>query len=792
MKISLQWLSDFVDWTEKDPQVIADRLTAATGEIDDIEVLGRYLENCCVGKVITLSKHPNADKLTLCDVETDKGMKRVVCGGTNLKQGMLVAFAHTGATVKWHGGEVVTLAPVKIRGEQSEGMICAAEELELDAYYTAKPEDGQRAIMDITGMNLAPGTSLKQAFNLHDTILHIDNHAITNRPDLFSHIGIARECVALGLAKWKKEKKHTKPTFGKAEIPFKCINEIPQLIPTYRACLLSIDSAGQTPDWMKQRLEATGHRSINLPIDITNYVMTELGMPLHSFDSDDFKGDIHMRTAKAGEKLVTLDKVERVLPEGAIVISDNEGIFDLLGIMGGLRSSTKDTSKHLYLHSAQVDGKAIRKAVIATGHRTDAATVYEKGVAPITVEKGFERALELLLELVPGAKIISKMESVGKHETLKPIALPIATVTRMLGIDISEKEITSILTSLDFGVKKAAKGSKKNGATLTVTPPPHRIGDITGAHDLIEEIARIYGYNKIPVIMPEAITQLPERDERMNKLRTALSAQQYIELLNLSFTNAEIMKKAGLSPDIAVTIANPLGEELSRMRTHLLPAILQVTGRELKSEKKDLKLFEYGHVFAKGSESTQFCAVLAMRDSTTIADEPILQLKADILSAFSIIGYTLDAKPIADNLPPYAHPGRSALITYKGATVGLLCEIHPQVRKAFELPERAAAAIIDWQALTALPQVTLLTKPLALFPAISYDETIALPASMEVLLAELKIKNPLIESVQVVDLYQKDALKTATLRFVYRAADRTLEQKETDAIHAPIASGLKR
>ncbi len=792
MKISLEWLSDFVDWIEKDPQIIADRLTAATGEIDDIEVLGRYLENCCVGKIVTLSKHPNADKLTLCDTETDKGMKRVVCGGTNLKQGMLVAFAHVGATVKWHGGEVVTLTPVKIRGEQSEGMICAAEELELEAYYEAKPEDGERPIMDITAMNLPAGTSLKQAFNLHDTILHIDNHAITNRPDLFSHIGIARECVALGLAKWKKEKKQAKPTFAKVAIPFRCINEIPQLIPTYRACVFTIDNVGQTPDWMKRRLEATGHRSINLPIDITNYVMMELGMPLHSFDCDDFKGDIHMRTAKQGEKLITLDKVERVLPEGAIVISDNDGIFDLLGIMGGLRSSTKDTSKHLYLHSAQVDGKSIRKAVIATGHRTDSATVYEKGVAPITVEAGFLRAVELMLELVPGAKIVSKMESVGKHETLKPIALPIATVTRMLGVDIGEKAITAILTSLGFAVKKAAKGAKKTGVTLTVTPPPHRIGDIAGTHDLVEEVARIYGYNKIPVIMPEAVTQLPERDSRMNQLRVSLAAKQYAELLNLAFTNAETMKKSGLAPDIAVTIANPLGEELSSMRTHLLPAILHVAGRELKSEKRDLKLFEYGHVFAKGSESTQFCAVIALRSGATIATEPVLQLKADVLHAFSTIGYSLDTKTITESLPPYAHPGRSALLLYKGATVGLLCEVHPQVRKSFELPERAAAVIVDWQALTALPPSTLLTQPLALFPAISYDETIALPPSMEALITELKAKNPLIESVSVVDLYQKDAHKTATIRFVYRAADRTLEQKETDAIHTPIAATLKR
>jgi phenylalanyl-tRNA synthetase beta chain len=312
---------------------------------------GSLLNKCCVGKVLRIEKHPNADRLSVCDVQTDNGVKKVVCGGTNLRTGMRVAFAHTGATVRWHGTDMVTLEKTKIRGVESEGMICAAEELDLASRFPSKPEDGERAIIDMGDSDEGVGVSLAEYLRLGDTVLHIDNHAITHRADLFSHYGFAREFVALGLGKWKKtkvesgklkvESKKKTSTFNsqlstfnfpKKDLPFQCLVDDKTLVPRYTACLLEIDNIGETPDWMKKKLEATGWRSINLPIDITNYVATELGMPLHSFDADDIQGDMHIRGAKQGEKIVTLDTVDRVLPEGAIVMNDDIGIFDLFGI----------------------------------------------------------------------------------------------------------------------------------------------------------------------------------------------------------------------------------------------------------------------------------------------------------------------------------------------------------------------------------------------------------------------------------------------------------------------------
>ena len=269
MKVSLEWLGDFITWKVRDHRAIADRLTEAMGEIDDIVMQGEQLDRCCVGRVKSLAQHPNADRLRIAEIETDDGVKRVVCGGTNLKDGMLVAFAHIGASVQ-HGKDTVVLQKVKIRGEESEGMICAAEEIGLSERFPPAPGSGERPIVDLTDLNLKPGQDLATALGLTDTVLHIDNHAITHRPDLFSHLGVARECVALGLATWKKEPTFKHPHCPTKALPFALECDVPALVPHYRSVLLKVDGPGTTPDWMRRRLEATGWRSVSLPVDITN------------------------------------------------------------------------------------------------------------------------------------------------------------------------------------------------------------------------------------------------------------------------------------------------------------------------------------------------------------------------------------------------------------------------------------------------------------------------------------------------------------------------------------------
>src|SRR3989338_3767568 len=688
MKISRNWLSDFVEWIETDPQIIADHLTRKVGEVEEVIEQGANLDNCVVGKILTLDKHPNADRLAVCTIQTERWVKNVVCGGTNLRKDMVVAFAHVGSKVQnsAKGGAPVPIEKVNIRGAESKGMICASEELGLQIDFPPTPEQGQRPVMDLDEKKFRPGTPLRIALGLNDVIFHIDNHAITNRPDLFSHVGVARELVAMGLAKWKKIPARKKTAFPKNDLPFKRVNEIPDLVPRYCACTIDIGTGGTPPDWMKIRLEALGWRAINLPVDITNYVSLELGMPLHCFDVGDLKGTVRIRTAKKGEKIITLDEVERALPEGAIVLSDDLGIFDLLGIMGGLRSSTKAATKTIYLHAAIVDPVSIRKAIIATGHRTDAATVYEKGIPRISAETGFFRALELILELIPEAKITSHIEVMGKIDTKKSIKIPEDMFSKVIGAEIKPGEIKRILMDLGFKLKTSGKN-------LSVTPP-HSRSDIVLKQDVIEEVARIYGYADVPVIMPEASIAPPDRDQRINKMRDSLKESGYFEHLHVAFTSPQLLSKMGVGQK-AVSLENPIGEELGILRPGLLPGLLVTSGRELKvSEAPGLKFFEVGHAFSRGEEWNELTLVVASRSETTIKDDPLLILKKDVIQAMETAGHEAEILQ-SETVHTMGHPGRSAEIKAGGKRIGLLFEVHPNIRAVAELKFRAAACVID-------------------------------------------------------------------------------------------------
>lgn len=806
MKISLNWLQDFVTLIERDPQKIARRVTEGVAEVDDLEVQGAYLDGTCVGRIAELKRHPGADRLSLCKVETDRGVKQVVCGATNLRLGMRVALAHVGTRVRGRDGETVTLTKAKIRGEESEGMICAAEELELAERFPPRPEEGERPIVDLGDGAEGVGTGLREYLGLDDIVLHIDNHAITHRPDLFSQYGFAREFVALGLATWKK-RAAKKIAFGSAPPPFKMIVDDPKAVPYYSACLVEIDGIGETPEWMKRRLAATGWRSINLPIDITNYVLMETGMPHHGFDAGDFRGDVHIRRAKKGEEIVTLDNEKRALPEGAIIMSDDDGIFDLFGIMGGLRSSTKATTRKIFLQAGIPDPVSIRKTVIQMGHRTDAATVYEKGVPREASLRGLTRAVELFLELVPGARVASKIVSWGEIEKPPALALDLSVVSRKLGTEVSAGQAEKILTDLEFDVK----AGKKTGAALTVTPPLHRVGDIRGIHDLTEEIGRVIGYNDIEARMPEASIAPPPRDPRLHRLRGALQEERFFELLPVSLIGASVLERSLMDPSAAVRLQNPIGEETALLQTSTFPSLLEHAQRNILHADEHLRTFHWGHVFSgKEPEREEMSLLLADMHGGTqdLGHDPFLLLKRHLSAAARSIGFVLDVAP-AGSAPPYAHPGRFGDILLRpldedadapsapSEKIGLLFEVHPDVRAAFDLPRRAAAAIIDLSRLLSPPARVQIARSVPLFPAVTYDVTLTLSQKEQSgdLLRRLREGSELLESVRVTNVYSGKEASTdqyqLTLRCTYRAPDRTLTEDEAKKEHETLLRGIE-
>lgn len=811
MKLSINWLRDFVNLAATDPQEIARRVTACVAEVENIEILGGLLDCCVVGKILNIKKHPNADRLSLCNVLTDAGVKKIVCGGINLRAGMRVAFAHAGARVRWHGTEMMTLEKTNIRGEESEGMICTAAELDLTGRFTQKDD---REVIDLGDGDEGTGEPLKEYLNLDDVVLHIDNHAITHRADLFSHVGFAREFVALGLARWKGNKvapsvrltagKRDKSTFAfpKTPMPIKCIVDCKKLVPRYSACLIEIDAIGETPKWMRRRLEATGWRCVNLPVDITNYVAMETGMPLHSFDAGDIRGDFHIGTAEHGETITTIDGVRRVLPEGAIVLRDGDGIFDLLGVMGGLRSSTKESTRRIYLHAAIADPASIRAVVTSIGHRTDAATVYEKGIPREAAKRGLLRAAELFLQLVPGARLVSRLEEWGNDGKAAPITLSLGRVASLLGVEIPVKKVVKILENLEFAVKR---NMAKSGS-LAVTPPLHRLGDIRGQHDLIEEIGRITGYNEIPAQTPVASIAPPRRDMRVHRFRDGLKECGYSEITPISLVGEALLKKCGLDPLAAVEIRNPIGEELKLLHTSALPGLLEHAQRNILQAGDRIKTFHLSNVFQKGrAERMELGALLAdvrpRRESRALPDEPFLLLKSDIGRILCSLGYSMELA-VAGTAQPFVHPGRFAELSARSSAsasseepfirIGAIFDLHPSVASAFDMPHRVAVVLLDVTTLMGIVPSATVAEPVPQFPAVTYDvtETVRHTQSVGDILKRLRGSHEYLESVIVKDLYaasmsEKESYNI-TLTFTYRAQNRTLAEEEAKTAHAKV------
>ena len=606
----------------------------------------------------------------------------------------------------------------------------------------------------------------KEFLGLDDIVFHIDNHAITHRPDLFSHIGFARECVAMGLAQWRKTVKKPSLKFPKSPAPFLIFVHGKNLMPRYCACVIEIDALGETPDWMKKRLASVGWRPVNLPVDITNFVSSEIGVPLHSFDLDDLDGDVRMRTARKGEKIQTLDKKEFSLPEGALVLSDNSGIFDLLGIMGGLRSSTKDSTRRIYLHAASLDPVSIRRTVIATGHRTDAATMYEKGIPHITAETGFIRAVELFLELVPGSRLTSKMESIGRNG--KPTAIPLshADLESTLGISIASKNVTHILTNLGCTVKQKTTHYKLRTTNYAITPPLWRLRDITSSHDLIEEVARMYGYNRIPNSIPVASILMPSRDYRKKEIRLALRGLGFVEIVPSPFVSALLLQKCRLDLRDALSIENPLGLDTSLLQPNTLPPLLAHAEKNVIHEEDVFQTFTIAQVFCKdGTEYEELGILYITKTNPPLADHPILKLSSCTQHVFRHLGY-----PQSKEYP----------ITIK--------QLHPGICTAFGLSPLSAHAHINLTALFCLPTKDVCFSSLPVFPAITYDLTISWDhqKSVATLLKRLQSSSPLLEGVSVHDLFAQtpnDTSYNLTIRCTYRSYERTLTEEEAQREH---------
>lgn len=786
MKISLDWLGDFITITEKDNQKIKDIITERSAEIETMEAQGEHLNNIVVGKVIEVKKHPNADSLVLCKVNDGVENIQVVCGGSNVREGMLCAFAKIGAVVKWHGSEVVKMEKAKIRGEESFGMICAAEEIGLADMF---PKAAEKEIVDLSGMNLKAGQPLAVALGLNDVVIDVDNHAITNRSDLFSHRGFAREFVACGLGKWKKMKEFRMPE-NHSHAPIELKIQDKDVCSHYMGVYLTDVEVKESPDWLKKRLVACNVNPISNVVDVTNYVMLELGMPMHAFDLDQVKGKKWtMRKAQQGEPLTTLDAKVHELKGGEIVLDDGHELVDLCGIMGGLSSGINQHTKNVWLIAPIYHPTLIRQGMRGLGHISDASIIYEKGLDPALAEDGLKRSVELILELCPQAKVACEVMDIWNvPQENRVIELSTAHVNLLIGVEMKGKEITRILNNLGFETKVMKGGFK-------VTVPTFRHNDVKREADIIEEVARVYGFNNIPYKTPvKALDPVsPSHARRQCKeIKEALTAQGFDEIYTFAFLGPELLAKCGLAVTSSmVEVANPISADMSLMRTSLFPRMMETIASNLRY-KNSFRLFELSKVYFRKS------------DTDCKERENLMMANAggefrELQGAVESLGFEV-VPPDTKSSNPAQHPGRTGELVIRGQSVGWIYEVHPQVLKKFDIKPRVTVAEIDLQAVLEMNIDTRKKyAELPKFPSVQLDVSLVVAKkskASDTLSTIEKTDQKLIRKVELIDEYTGEKIgadkRGLTYSITYMAPDHTLTEAEVEAVHKQVLERLKK
>ena len=793
MKVSLNWLKDYIEiWM--DLKELVHLLTMAGLEVEEAISLGEGFEKVVVADILSIRKHPNADRLSLVEVKTHQETFPIVCGATNIKEGQKVPLALVGARLP-NGLEI---KKSKIRGVPSEGMLCSETELAL----------GQ----DASGIMILPphvptGVDLGEALGLKDTILDI---SITpNRPDCLCVIGIAREIAALTHQKVKYPLSSLNDRVG--NIHQKTSVEIldQDLCPRYVARMIEEVKIGASPHWMRNRLEKVGIRSISNVVDVTNYVMMEYGQPLHAFDFELLEeGRIVVRRARQGEEFVTLDGVKRTLDQEMLMICDGVKPIAIAGVMGGLNSEIKENTKRVLLESAYFNPAGNRRTSKKLGLETEAAYRFGRGIDYGGCLSAANRATQLIQELA-GGRVVEGVVDVYPLP-IKPnlIRLSVRKIHQVLGKEVSAEQVRSYLEDLELEVREQEKDA------LIVTPPSFR-GDLEREIDLIEEVARLDGYEKIPITIPQGPPSSEERSKEFlieRKAIDTLIVHGYHEVITYSFTSPASSDILGLPPDDPrrqhLRILNPLTEDFSVMRTTLLPGLMETVRYNVSRKNSNLKLFELKKVFfpqggEKLPEEVKFLAGLAMgfdRDPHW-AFSPRPFDFYDIKGCVEDLLDTLQIKEAKFNKAgdvPYLHPGKASRIVLDHETLGVLGEVHPQVLGHYEVQGKVYLFEMDFSKIMQWAGGERRFQPLPKFPAVYRDLSVVVDKALEAERVMETIRNfrqPFIEEVTLFDIYQGSPIpegkKGISYRIRYQANDRTLTDEEVNQYHEKIFSRLK-
>jgi phenylalanyl-tRNA synthetase beta chain len=786
MLVSLKWLKDYVD-IERPSAELAEPLTLTGLEVESCREIRPEFTGVVAARVISVRPHPDADKLSLCEVDIGTGSLPIVCGAPNIAVGQFVPLAKVGATIP--GG--FKIKSTRIRGQKSEGMLCSEEELGIGS--------------DSTGIMILPddlsiGADLAEVLDLSDVVFDI---SITpNRPDCLSIIGIAREVAAL-----TGKKLHYPSTAvmeSGEDIHGMTSVEIldPDLCPRYTARMIRNVKIRPSPHWVRRRLEAVGLRAINNVVDVTNFVMMEMGQPLHAFDFRFLEqGRIVVRRSREGESFISLDEKERDLRGDILMICDGVKPVAIGGIMGGLNSEVKDNTDTIFLESAYFDSASIRRSSRWLGMGTDAAFRFERGIDREGVVRALHRAAQLIADLSGGSVCRGYIDEYPQKISVpEKIQLRVARTNRMLGTNMTGDEMAGILESLEMFVSNNDQG------TYRVVPPTFRI-DVTREIDLIEEIARLYGYDRIPTTMPEIPSAPAMHDRRIlfeNFVRELLAGRGFSEAIQYSFVSSRAVDVLGLAAEDPrrrlIKIRNPLSEDQAVMRTTMLYSLLETARRNIRTGESDLKIFEIGRLYyekGKGSLPEEKRALGIIMTGLRYDDDWHGQnLKVDFFDlkgAIETLMAGLRVQPEfvrAVPVPAFLHPGRASLMNINGQAIGFIGEIHKNVLEKMDIKGHVYAAEIDLDLLAGLYMEQVAYQEIPRFPAISRDVAFLVPQKMEgraLISISLENKEELLEKVHIFDVYEGKGIpvgmKSLGMRFSYRSSKRTLTDEEVEKIH---------
>jgi phenylalanyl-tRNA synthetase beta chain len=817
MKISLNWLRDFVNIPkDTDPEKLAQLFTIRTAEVEGVENLAAAFDNMVVGQILEIHPHPDADKLKVTKTSVgleDKHLLQIVCGASNIYEGMYVAVALPGSRVRWHGeGDPVTLEPAKIRGVESFGMICAGDEIGI--------EEKSTGVVDLSTLKPHVGMPLAELLGKDDVILHIDNKSLTHRPDLWGHYGIAREISAITGEPLKQlvttvnypQNDVQNAAVGTEPGPLKVTVKDKKLCPRYIGVLVENVKIGPSPDWVQKRLRAIGYRPINNVVDATNYIMAEVGQPMHAFDADKIKDGIVVRVSKKDEKIVTLDGTERELPTKTLVIADAEKAVAIAGVMGGANSEVTPETTHLILESANFHPSSVRKTSVKLGLRSEAVMRFEKSLDPNLADLAMDRLCRLILEICPGARIASPKSDVKNFkEKATVINLNLKKVFSKIGKDIALEEVNTILTRLGFKILKSS------ATRLKVEVPSCRpVKDIEIEDDLVEEIARMHGYENIEPVLPELPIKLPlENKERKLKhyARQIMSlGLGFDEVYNYSFYSRNDIAKSLLPEELHERLENILSEDQTHMRVSLVPNMLKNVAHNLKSFDS-FKIYEIGRTYEDlqeyfPKEEKKICAMVVRSGASKDGANPgkdgtgVFHEAKGALEKFleSCRAPAWEMKK-GESLCTYAHPAKYAgyFLKSDGREIAKLYELHPLVLKNHGLEKTSVAAFeINFTLLASLEPKATKYKPLPRFPGIEIDVSVMVDKNTEVgRLQKIVVESDktLVREVRLFDSYEGPNLpegkKSFAFKILLQSDERTLTDAEMKGVQQKIFDGLK-